>query len=112
MSGGKRKETPDRKTKELPRGSVRGSIPHLVTEVAQAAVALCGSVELCDLRDVEAGHELLPYGLPQAVAQCHAHSVLLLGVPDRLVQQVTADLPDVLHNLDENGAQRRWERNC
>lgn len=80
---------------------------HLVIKVAQAAVTLCGAVELCDLRDVEAVHELLPYGLAQTVAQCHAHPMLLLRVPDRLVQQVSADLTDVLHNLEEKGAGER-----
>lgn len=84
---------------------------HLVAKVAQAAVALRGSVELCDLRDIEAVHELLPYGLTQAVAQCHAHPVLLLRVANRLVQQVSADLPNVLHDLEEDGAGRpRLER--
>lgn len=77
--------------------------PHLVVEVAQAAVALRGPVELCDLRDVEASHELLPYGLAQAVAQRHAHAVASLRVSDGLVQKVPADLPDVLHNLEETG---------
>lgn len=79
---------------------------HLVVEVAQAAVALGGSVELSDLRDVEAVHELLPDGLPQAVAQRHAHPVLPLRVPHRLVQQVPADLADVLHDLEERGVGR------
>lgn len=86
---------------------------HLVAEVAQAAVTLRGSVELCDLRDVEAVHELLPYGLTQAVAQCHAHPVLSLRVANRLVQQVPADLANVLHNLEEDGAGRQClERTC
>lgn len=77
--------------------------PHLVVEVAQAAVALGGAVELCDLPDVEASHELLPYGLPQAVAERHAHTVSSLGVSNGLVQKVPADLPDVLHNLEGTG---------
>lgn len=79
---------------------------HLVIEVAQAAVALGGSIELCDLWDIEAVHELLPYGLTQAVAKCHAHLMLLLRVPNWLVQQVPADLPYVLHNLEWEGG--RW----
>lgn len=74
---------------------------HLVVEVAQAAVALCGSVKLCDLRDAEAPHELLPYGLAQAVAQRHSDPVLLLRVPNRLVEQVPADLTNVLNDLDD-----------
>lgn len=73
--------------------------PHLVVKVAQAAVALCGSVKLSYLWDVEAVHELLPYGLAQAVAQRHAHPMLVLSVPKRLVQQISTDLSDVLHNL-------------
>lgn len=79
---------------------------HLVIKVAEAAVALCCSVELCDLWDIEALHELLPYGLPQAVAHCHAHPMLFLHVPNRLVQQVSTDLTNVLHNLEESGAGR------
>ena len=59
---------------------------HLVAKVAQAAVAFCGSVELSYLWDVEAVHELLPYGLAQAVAQCHTHSMLAFCVPNWLVQ--------------------------
>lgn len=54
---------------------------HLVIKVAQAAVALGGSVELSNLTDVEAVHELLPYRLAQAVAQRHAHAMLTLRVP-------------------------------
>lgn len=80
---------------------------HLVVKVPQAAVALCCSVELCDQRDIEAVHELLPYGLAQAVAECHAHLMLFLHVPDRLVQQVAADFTNVLHNLEESGS--KWD---
>lgn len=77
---------------------------YLVVKVAQAAVALCGSIELCNLRYIEAVHKLLPYRLAQTVAQCHAHPMLFLRVPNRLVQQVSADLTNVLYNLEENGA--------
>lgn len=84
-----------------------GTHSHLVIKVAQAAVALCCSVELCNLRDIEAVHELLPYGLTEAVAKCHAHSVLLLCVADWLVQQVSADLTDVLHNLGDSGKKKQ-----
>lgn len=77
--------------------------PHLVVKVAQAAVALCGPVELCDLRDAEASHELLPYGLAQAVAERHTHTVSSLRISYGLVQKVPADLPDVLHNLEGTG---------
>lgn len=80
---------------------------HLVIEVAQAAVALCGSVELCDLWDIEAVHELLPYGLAQAVAKCHAHPMLSLRVPNWLVQQVSADLTNVLYNLEQDGSEKK-----
>lgn len=79
----------------------RGSRPHLVSKVSQAAVTLRGSVELGYLGDVEAAHELLPDGLAQTVAQRHAHPMFFLHVPDRLVQQVSADLTDVLHNLEQ-----------
>lgn len=44
-------------------------------------------------------HELLPYGLTQAIAQCHAHHMLPLCGANWLVQQVPADLTNVLHNL-------------
>lgn len=94
---------------------LRGTRPHLVAKVAQAAVALGGSVELCDLRDVEACHELLPDGLAEAVAQRHAHAVPALGVANRLVQEVPADLADVLHNLEgwrggiPASAAQRWD---
>ena len=89
--------------------SIRASVhaPYLVIEVAHAAVALCGSVELCDLRDVEAVHELLPYVLAEAVPQRHAHPMSLLWVPHRLVQQVSADLTNVLHNLLEDGGEKQ-----
>lgn len=82
-----------------------GPRTHLVAKVAQTAVALGRSVELCDLRDVEAPHKLLPYRLAQAVAERHAHAVLPLGVSNGLVQQVPADLADVLHNLERTGQQ-------
>lgn len=81
----------------------------MVAEVAQAAVALGGSVELCDLRDPEAVHELLPDGLTQTVAQSHAHPVLSLRVANRLVQQVSADLANVLHDLEENSETGRMD---
>lgn len=80
---------------------------HLVVKVAQAAVALCSTVELCNLWDIEAVHELLPYGLTQAVAQCHAHLMLPLGVANWLVQQVPADLADVLHNLVDRSEKKK-----
>lgn len=80
---------------------------HLVIEVAEAAVTLCGSVELCDLRYVKALHELLPDGLTQTVTQCHAHTVTLLHIPHRLIQQVTTDLTDILHYLSEREEKER-----
>lgn len=79
---------------------------HLVVKVAQAAVALCSTVELCNLWDIEAVHELLPYGLTQAVAQRHAHLMLTLCVANGLVQQVSADLTNVLHNLVDGSEEK------
>lgn len=71
----------------------------LVVEVAQAAVALGGTVELCDLWYVEAVGEFLPDGLPKAVTKGHADLVLVLCVLFWLVQQIAADLANVLHDL-------------
>lgn len=73
--------------------------PYIVVEVSQAAVALSGPVEFGHLGDAEAGHELSPDGGTQPVAQRHAHPVLPLRLLVWLVQQVAADLPNVLHNL-------------
>ena len=81
--------------------------PYPVIEVAQAAVALCGSVELCNLWDIEAVHKLLPYALAEAVTQRHAHPMPLLCVPHWLVQQVSADLANVLHDLLEDGGKEQ-----
>lgn len=94
-----------RTSEEQPWSRWSGPRTNLVVKVAQTAVALGGSVELCDLRDAEASHELLPYRLAQAVAERHAHAVLPLGVSDGLVQKVPADLTDVLHNLGRTGEQ-------
>lgn len=80
--------------------------PYVAVKVSQAAVALGGPVELGHLGDAKAGHELPPDGGPQPIAQGHAHPVLPLRVLVWLVQQVAADLPDVLHNL---GATERKE---
>lgn len=73
--------------------------PYVIIEVPQAAVALGGPVELSHLGDAKAGHELSPDGSSQPIAQRHAHPVLPLHLLVGLVQQVTADLPNVLHNL-------------
>lgn len=73
--------------------------PYVAIKVSQAAVALGGPIELGHLGDAKAGHELPPDGGPQPIAHGHAHPVLLLCVLVWLVQQVAADLPDVLHNL-------------
>lgn len=75
--------------------------PYVVIKVSQAAVAFRGPVELGHLGDAETGHELPPDGGTQPVAQCHAHPVLPLHLLVWLVQQVAADLPNVLHNLRE-----------
>lgn len=77
------------------------SCSHLVIKVAQTAVTLSGSIEFSNLWDVVAIHELLPYGLPEAVAQSHAHLMLPFCVLNWLVQQVATDLTNVLHNLKE-----------
>lgn len=93
-----------RTPEEEPRSrDTDGPRTDLVVKVAQTAVALGCSVELCDLRDAEARHKLLPYRLAQAVAERHAHAVLPLGVSDGLVQKVPTDLTDVLHNLEGTG---------
>lgn len=84
----------------------------LVVKVAQTAVALGCSVELCDLRDVEARHKLLPYRLAQAVAERHAHAVSSLGVSNGLVQKVPTDLTDVLNNLERTGEQVPTSGRC
>lgn len=85
----------------------RSAPSHLVVKVAQAAVALRCAVELCNLGDIEPVHELLPYGLAQAIAQCHADLVLALGVSNGLVQQVAADLTNVLHNLMNDSEEKK-----
>lgn len=71
----------------------------LVVEVAQATVALGGAVELCDLWYVEAVGELLPDGPAKAISEGHADHVLVLHVLLWLVQQIAADLANVLHDL-------------
>lgn len=73
--------------------------PYVVIKVPQAAVALGGPVELGHLGNAKAGHELLPDGGTQPIAQRHAHPVLPLHLLVGLVQQVAADLSDVLHDL-------------
>ena len=73
--------------------------PHLAVEVAQAAVALRGPVELGHLGDVEAATEVSPDALPEAIAERHAHPVLALRLPGWLVQEVAAQFADVLHDL-------------
>lgn len=79
--------------------------PYVVVEVSQAAVALSGPIELSHLGDAKAGHELPPDGGTQPIAQRHAHPVLPLHLLVWLVQQVAADLPDVLYNL--GGTERK-----
>lgn len=71
----------------------------LVIEVAQATVALGGAVELCDLWDVEAGGEFLPDGLTKAVTEGHADLVFVLRGLLWLIQQIAADLANVLNDL-------------
>ena len=72
---------------------------HLPVHVGDAAVALGGPVELADLADAEALRELLPDGRPQPVAHCQAHTMPSFRLAHRLLQQVAADLPDVLDHL-------------
>jgi hypothetical protein len=72
---------------------------YLAVKVAQAAVALGSPIELGHLGNVEAAGEVGPDGLPKTVAQCHAYLVPGLCLPGRLVQEVPAQLTNVLHNL-------------
>lgn len=81
---------------------------HLAVHVGDAAVALGGPVELADLAHAEALGELLPDGGPQPVAHRQAHAVPPLGLAHRLLQQVAADLPDVLDHLAERRGSERW----
>lgn len=85
-----------------PSESTNGA--HLAVEVAQAAVALSGPVELSHLGDVEPAGEFGPDGLPEAVAEGHAHLVPGLCLPRRLVQEVAAQFANVLYNLGAEGA--------
>lgn len=73
--------------------------PHLAVEVAQAAVALRGPVKLGHLGNVEAATKVGPDGLPEAVAEGHAHPVPVFRLPGWLVQEVAAEFADVLHDL-------------
>lgn len=82
------------------------SAAHLAVHVGNTAVALGGSVELADLAHTEALGELLPDGRPQPVAHGQAHAVPPLGLAHRLLQQVPADLPDVLDHLGGGGGAR------
>lgn len=80
------------------------AIPHhtsanLAVHVGNAAVALGGAVELADLPHAKALRELLPDGRPQPVAHSQTHPVPPLNIPNRLPQQVAADLTNVLHYL-------------
>lgn len=85
---------------------------HPVIEVAQAAVTLGGAVELGDLWDVEPFHELLPDGLAQAVAQRHAHPMLLFRVSNGLIQQISANLSYVLNDLEGKAGRNWWTDYC
>ena len=72
---------------------------HLPVHVGDAAVALGGPIELADLADPKALRELLPDGRPQPVAHCQAHTVPSFRLAHWLLQEVAADLPDVLDHL-------------
>ena len=71
----------------------------LVTEVPTAAVALCGSVKLVNLLDVESGDELLPDLRPEAVTKHHSDLVLVLKLGDGGGVQIPRNLPNVLSTL-------------
>lgn len=86
-----------------PTASCPQSRPYLAVKVAQAAVALGGSIELGHLGDVEATGEVRPDGLSEAVAYRHAHLVPGLCFPGRLVQEVPAQLTYILHDLGVAG---------
>ena len=89
--------------RDLPRGPAGA---HLAVHVGNAAVALGGAVELPDLAYAEALRELLPDGRTQPVPHRQAHAVSPLRLAHRLLQQVAADLPDVLNHL--GGGVRKW----
>lgn len=74
--------------------------PHRPVQVGDAAVTLGGPVELADLGDAEAAAELLPDGGSQAVAHRQPHAVPAFGLTHRLRQEVPADFPDILNNLE------------
>lgn len=79
--------------------AIEATGPHLAVKVAQATVALGGPVELGHLGNVETAGEVGPDGLPETVAQCHAHLVPRLSLTGWLVQEVAAKLANVLYNL-------------
>src|SRR5437870_830090 len=68
----------------------------LVLEIHQHRVALGRAVELDDLGNREAPLERLPDVGAQAVTERHTKPMLAIVRPLGLVQQVTAELPDVL----------------
>lgn len=111
VSGARRYCSPrTRHTQGTRQGRLVGADPHptaanLAVHVGDAAVALCGTVELADLPHTEALRELLPDGGPQPVTHSQAHAVPPLYVANWLPQQVAAYLTDVLHYLREEEAQ-------
>ena len=81
-------------------------LAHLPIQVRDAAVALCGPIELADLAHTEALGKLLPDGRAQPIAHRQAYTVLSLHLTHWLLQKVAADLPDVLDYLAER--KRGW----
>lgn len=77
-------------------------MPHLSVHVGDAAVALGGAVKLADLRDLEALREGLPHAGPQTVPHRQPDFVALFRRTHRLGEEVAANLPDVLHNLERS----------
>ena len=71
----------------------------LVVNVQDVGVALGGAVELGNVGDVEAGHELLPDLRSEAVAEHDPDLVLLLLGHHGGGHQVAGDLTDVLGAL-------------
>ena len=87
----------------------------LALEVDERRVALGRAVELDDARDAEALLEALPDVRPQAVADAEAQAVLAVARVRRRVQQVAAELADVLEQRAlglATSSQKRLAEKC
>lgn len=87
----------------LPLNTNRHGSPlvYLSIQISNATVTLGSSIKLPNLLNPETLGEVFPYGRPQAIANCQPHLVLRFCLPHWLVQQIPADLPNVLDNLSE-----------